>query len=61
MRLSVFQALQVASACAGDWQSNVLSKTYACAGQNKNRFQNYWLPDRMVKYEGHYWGETSVD
>jgi len=60
MRLSVFQALQVASACAGDWQSNVLSKTYAFAGKKQEPFQNCWLPDRMSNMKARI-GGTSVD
>jgi hypothetical protein len=56
MRLSVFQALQVASACAGDWQSNVLSKTYAFAGKKQEPFPELLAARQNVKYEGQDWG-----
>jgi hypothetical protein len=57
MRLSVFQALQVASACAGDWQSNVLSKTYAFAGKKQEPFPELLAARQNVKYEGQDWGD----
>jgi len=57
MRLSVFQALQVASACAVDWQSNVLSKTYAFAGKKREPFPERLAARQNVKYEGQDWGD----
>jgi hypothetical protein len=57
MRLSVFQALQVASACAGDWQNNVLSKTYAFAGKKQEPFPELLPARQNVKYEGQDWGD----
>jgi hypothetical protein len=57
MRLSVFQALQVASACAGDWQSNVLSKTYAFAGKKQEPFPDLLAARQNAKYEGQDWGD----
>jgi hypothetical protein len=60
MGLSVFQALQVASACAGHWQSNLLSKTYAFAGKKQEPFPELLAAKQKVKYEGQDWG-TGVD
>jgi hypothetical protein len=57
MGLSVFQALQVASACAGNWQSNVLSKTYAFSGKKQEPFPELLAAKQNVKYEGEDWGD----
>jgi hypothetical protein len=57
MGLSVFQALQVASACAGHWQSNLLSKTYAFAGKKQEPFPELLAAKQNVKYEGQDWGD----
>jgi len=57
MRLSVFQAVQVASACAGDWQSNLLSKTYAFVGKKQEPFPELLAARQNVKYQGQDWGD----
>ena len=60
MGLSVFQALQVSSTCAGNWQSNVLLKTYAFAGKKQEPFPELLAAKQNVKYEGQD-GGTRVD